>query len=248
MVAAESRRYSYIRAIREIEPSLALEKFIARAMRIGNVALGFKDSTFFELPHSPEEELQEGFEPERVGIGLAAATIYPVRELRYTHFERLVKREEGLSRDISRMYAKVTAAESQHEKTLQTRLEHIREQYGIENDSRVVLGVGGVAISTKPQYRHLGEEYALSLTDGPVAQAMIEYNETIFQYVRGTGPGSKLCRGQQPLQELHVPFARLPFGVEDSQREEFEVRVIEDLFRQPLRVVMGALEWESRVR
>lgn len=260
MLEFDDNRYSYIRAVREVDQTLELVKFLANVGRIGNRVFGFRDSTLLRRLASPYEELAEDYVAVHDGVGVEAIEVYKANSLRLTHFERRASAADGMNRIFSRVYERMSAGESvaqkrvansgklikpKPEQLLQTRLQRIGEHYGFETAHALPIRVDGIVESTQPQYAHLGAEYALHIESDIKASMLTEQTEAIYNAVRQIGPGNHIAGPYEELP-LTIPFVRVPVGAEANKVEIFTEWVGYEL---PLkRLSLGSIEWQAKNR
>jgi|GEM_PF-4628436 len=232
MAHYEQDRYSYIRATREISPTIEVAKFLAKVSQIGSIALGFRDSTSLKLRENRwQDELEADYEPVHQGVGVPSLHVYPPNNLRYTHFEKLVPPQPGLNRLLSRLYGKVA----------------LQSVPSVIDDSKLLLCASTIVATTKPEYAALGEEYALRIDPGPLADLLRVQDEIIHRKVRGTGAGSEICGPYAPIEPA-VPFMRIPTKTDETQKLEAVEWISEAVQASPLQLVARSIQWEARFR
>lgn len=249
MLKSYSNRYSYLRAIREIEPSLALERFLGKVSHIGVQTLGFKDSTLVRRRRSLDEELSTLAGSVVDGIGLAHLQVYPANSLRLVQFERTLEAKPAHNTLIHKVIDRVVGSEQ-----LERRLEGLAHDYGFidqeglrEVRTELEVKAERVVDATRPQYAAKGEEFALTIADGEVASYLREEADILLDAIRHTGPGSEITHGIAPVAP-YIAFMRAPTTASPEQKVELCEWVSQCLPRTGLPLTLMPLEWDSKLR
>ena len=245
MANGESGRVAYLRAQRKIESSNTLERYFEKVARIGNIALGVKDTAHLKHLDTPEVELQSDYKPVTEELGIAATTVYRAG-LRYRHFNYEAKPDAAINRHIQRVYARLVDEDELYEKgesELHASLDRAAQQHNV-NDSELLIRATTIDICPKSYEKAKGEEYGLRVDPGPVADYLVHQNQIIYDFIRSTGPGFELLKGYQAPEEVLIPFVYLPHGTEQERKNKFVEWVSSCIWDQPLTLAAGELQWK----
>jgi len=167
-VAGESDRFSYVRVVREVEPTVELEQFLARVAAHGIEYLGDKNSTLVRVPAPLHEQLQAGYEPKFVRVGIPAATVHRPDNTRATLFERRLPRSQRANSYLRRLQERFMKLDLDSIGPLSATDVHSArtEDYIIE--------------TTSPERAKYEREFSLILQDGPVARQIRLQHEALY--------------------------------------------------------------------
>lgn len=235
MSRSELVQYSYLRSIREVEPSPSLEEFLVRGLVVSKRIFGLKDKGWMvKLPATREEELSPGRMAQYEGVGLPDVTIFPAKSLRVTLLERRALTTHEANDLILRAYNRIDSSyvsggrmkrtvtgrkyPSKRPNPLPEELRLIEEEAGIHNGKLTVVAEK-VVDSTKSDYAHLGTEYSLAINPETIGARVLRAQAALLKAaLRRTVVGRPLFKGdfEQDSDELNVQFMQVPGGSPDD--------------------------------
>ncbi|TAH35392.1 hypothetical protein EYC59_02335 [Candidatus Saccharibacteria bacterium] len=222
-------QYSYIRCVREVQPTPPLEEFLARARTVGKTIFGTKRGLMVRLPVAWEDELQPNYVPQYEGTSIARVNVFAAHTLHATLFERRGTASEGTNDVLTRAYNRITATTivgGKPKKTATGRRQVVRRENPLPQalrDKENARGVGGgvlsavavgVVESTKSGHGFRGREYSLVIdSESEAGNVLREQAAEIDSHLRKT----VVCRPLFNRPEfspdgdvLHIPFVNVP--------------------------------------
>lgn len=269
MPSLEPIQYSYIRALREVEPSPSLDEFFARARTIAKKVFGLKGTWVQELPASLEEALQPDFQREYEGTGALNVTFFAASSLRATLFERRARPSEEVNEIIPNVFARMNSpyvpgrrskttvygkkVPGRRRNTLPEDLRQIQADAGLGRSDLTVVS-RSVVNSTKPGYISRGIEYALAIdANTDAAKVVQEQAALIERVVRKTVVGNPLFGNnfEEDGDVLHIPYIQTPRASEEAH--EFFLGAMNQVLAtefadSSVTVALRDVEWDSKAR
>lgn len=247
-------KYSYVKAVRDIEPTAELTRFLRKVRRIGSYAIGIKDTaSLSHLPANDSEDLEE--KPLREQLGISNVRIEDDGDLEYVQYERRALPNLGLNGYMGHIYARFGAGAYDRQKNanraeyrLPGELAAIEGKYGLNNHDQLELPISGIEEITRAEPKARGLRLGLCIADSPVAYMLLEQNQAIFSAVKSTGQGQHLTRDQAPNDQLTIPFAWLPGDIELERQVFFEKWVAHSLEENPLTLLADTMHWDGNAQ
>jgi len=259
VLLTESRRYSYIRGARDVARSEVVNRYLARAKRIGAHVLGYKDSTFLAWPGLPVQGGKEVTPVVREGVGLVAARVVEdATDLRLIQFERFAPPRNKFNALVNRLYVRIVTLEDMQDDAAnddqeqsaafdlyRAKLTKLVKKYQV-NPYALEMHTDRVEFSRRTHVHGFYGELALRMQPSPTVDFVLEQNQLLYDAVKSTGPGAELCIGQAPINEVEVPFMWLPKEATAEQREDVVGLLQTNLSVNGLMLEAGPLVWKPR--
>ncbi len=232
MGISSGNKLSYVKAVREVLPSVSLREFLATA-------------------HGMAEDVE-------VVPDVLDPLVYAAESLRVTIYERHAKAGRDVNELLRKVYARMESPTLANKRTVQlpyggtqtTRkkqpnplhmaLNDVESLYR-ETDGPLLVRTNRIIATTRRDSR-LGTELALLVDDGSVASVLDAQSNVLLDAEAQMIAGRKLRRlANEPIAPLAIPFMRAPL-LDDYHRKEFVELLSADLPVHNLEI--GRIEWK----
>ena len=225
-------RFSSLRVVREVEPTIPVIKFREKVGQIGLQVFGASDLTYVADRGTLEEELRPGYVASQTKLPISAAKVYPANSLRVVLYERrapsIMKMESNFERAKTWIRRKTTPSVSGRNfgsDHWRAELAEAAAKHGIEDPDRIGVYGSFVVATSNPDFAHLGREYSVMLLESPETEYLYDEKDIVHGILRAMPHSRRSVYPEGPATTIGIAIARVPLEASDELREEFVSRV-----------------------